>query len=185
MLSCFLFFLLFFKGLEFLTLMRNLKIVRSSNLQYGIFLVCSFAGKRQLAETATKWVCLKIVYPYTQGFCWWLSLLNGYNWGYTPFSDIPKWRNSHASGVVFFGSSWTGIHNLPWIFRHAPLAKMSTLQGGEVLQEHQKSKAQMFKLQTWHTDLTQPQHATAKAWNEAAEVPEGNTTCYDRETIFN
>jgi hypothetical protein len=62
---------------------------------------------------------------------------------------------------------------------------MSTLQGGEMLQEHQKSKAQTFKLQTWHTDLTQPQHATAKAWNEAAEVPEGNTTCYDRETIFN
>ena len=35
------------------------------------------------------WVCLKIVYPYTQWFCWSLSLLNGYNWGYTPFSDIP------------------------------------------------------------------------------------------------
>ena len=27
--------------------------------------------------------------PYTQWFCWSLSLLNGYNWGYTPFSDIP------------------------------------------------------------------------------------------------
>ena len=25
----------------------------------------------------------------TQWFCWSLSLLNGYNWGYTPFSDIP------------------------------------------------------------------------------------------------
>ena len=24
----------------------------------------------------------------TQWFCWSLSLLNGYNWGYTPFSDI-------------------------------------------------------------------------------------------------
>ena len=29
------------------------------------------------------------MYPYTQWFCWSLSLLNGYNWGYTPFSDIP------------------------------------------------------------------------------------------------
>ena len=29
--------------------------------------------------------------PYTQWFCWSLSLLNGYNWGYTPFSDIPTW----------------------------------------------------------------------------------------------
>ena len=37
----------------------------------------------------TIWVCLKIVYPYTQWFCWSLSLLNGHNWGYTPFSDIP------------------------------------------------------------------------------------------------
>ena len=27
--------------------------------------------------------------PFTQWFCWSLSLLNGYNWGYTPFSDIP------------------------------------------------------------------------------------------------
>ena len=54
MLICFFcFFLLFSKGLEFLTLMRNFEIFRSSNLQYGIFLVCSFAGKRQLAETAT------------------------------------------------------------------------------------------------------------------------------------
>ena len=39
------------------------------------------------------WVCLKIVYPYTQWFCWSLSLLNGYNWGYTSFSDIPMWHN--------------------------------------------------------------------------------------------
>ena len=38
-----------------------------------------------------KWVCLKIVYPYTQWFCWSLSLLNGYNWKYTLFSDKPKW----------------------------------------------------------------------------------------------
>ena len=33
----------------------------------------------------------KIVYPYTQWFCWSLSLLNGYNWEYTSFSDIPMW----------------------------------------------------------------------------------------------
>ena len=26
----------------------------------------------------------------TQWFCWSLPLLNGYNWGYTPVSDIPK-----------------------------------------------------------------------------------------------
>ena len=37
-----------------------------------------------------RWVCLKIMYPYTQWFCWsliptkWL-----FHWGYTPFSDIP------------------------------------------------------------------------------------------------
>ena len=28
--------------------------------------------------------------PYTQWFCWSLSLLNGCNWGYIPFSDILK-----------------------------------------------------------------------------------------------
>ena len=38
------------------------------------------------------WGCLKIVYPYTQWFCWSLSLLNGYNWGYTPFQTYPYIR---------------------------------------------------------------------------------------------
>ena len=40
-----------------------------------------------------KWVCLKIVYPYTQWFCWSLSLLNGYFIGNInpTFSDKPKW----------------------------------------------------------------------------------------------
>ena len=33
----------------------------------------------------TIWVCLKIVYPYTQWFCWSLSLLNGYFIGNIPY----------------------------------------------------------------------------------------------------
>ena len=37
------------------------------------------------------WVCLKIVYPYTQ----WLMIIIPtkwlFHWGYTPFSDIPCW----------------------------------------------------------------------------------------------
>ena len=45
----------------------------------------------RIVPPTQKWVCLKIVYPYTQWFCWSLPLLNGYHWGYTPFSDIPKW----------------------------------------------------------------------------------------------
>jgi hypothetical protein len=44
-----------------------------------------------LCTAGYTWVCLKIVYPYTQWFCWSLSLLNGYNWWYTPFSDITTW----------------------------------------------------------------------------------------------
>ena len=36
------------------------------------------AGGSQLVPHCTQW------------FCWSLSLLNGYNWGYAPFSDIPK-----------------------------------------------------------------------------------------------
>ena len=36
------------------------------------------------------WVCLKIVYPYTQWFCWSLSLLNGYFIGGIPhFQTYP------------------------------------------------------------------------------------------------
>jgi hypothetical protein len=34
------------------------------------------------------WDCLKIVYPKANG-SWSLSLLNGYHWGYTLFSDKP------------------------------------------------------------------------------------------------
>ena len=49
-----------------------------------------------------KWVCLKIVYPYTQWFCWSLSLLNGYNWGYTPFSDIPTYIKDETRSTMIF-----------------------------------------------------------------------------------
>ena len=38
---------------------------------------------RMWQNSENTWVCLKIVYPYTQWFCWSLSLLNGYNWEYT------------------------------------------------------------------------------------------------------
>ena len=44
---------------------------------------------RSRHQTSFLWVCLKIVYPMTQWFCWSLSPLNGYDWGYTQFSDIP------------------------------------------------------------------------------------------------
>ena len=52
-----------------------------------------------------------VVYPYTQWFCWSLSLLNGYNWGYTPFSDIPIWKwppkilQRHFKAVRRYGCS--------------------------------------------------------------------------------
>ena len=43
----------------------------------------------QVMQTS-NWVCLKTVYPYTQ----WLMIIIPtkwiYNWGYTPFSDIPN-----------------------------------------------------------------------------------------------
>ena len=34
----------------------------------------------------------------TQWFCWSLSLLNGYNWGYTLFSDKPIWKHGGQTG---------------------------------------------------------------------------------------
>ena len=45
-------------------------------------------------ELMNKWVCLKMVSTPTPNGSWSLSLLNGYNWGYTPFSDKPKF-NKH------------------------------------------------------------------------------------------
>ena len=47
--------------------------------------------------------------PYTQWFCWSLSLLNGYNWGYTPFSDIPMWQDdghNMSQYITIMGCSW-------------------------------------------------------------------------------
>ena len=51
------------------------------------------------------WVCLKIVYPYTQWFCWSLSLLNGHNWGYTPFLDISTNEESNQWPLCITGTS--------------------------------------------------------------------------------
>ena len=45
------------------------------------------------------WVCLKIVYPKTQWFCWSLSLLNGYFIG-----NIPNiFRQTHMACPLHFG----------------------------------------------------------------------------------
>ena len=57
------------------------------------------------------WVCLKIVYPYTQ----WLMIIIPtkwlFHWGYTPFSDIPISKMAcskvHSISVVeAFTSTW-------------------------------------------------------------------------------
>ena len=45
-------------------------------------------------ETPLIWVCLKIVYPYTQWFCWSLSLLNGYFIG-----GIPHFQTYHICSL--------------------------------------------------------------------------------------
>ena len=42
-----------------------------------------------LLSSGCVWKCC--VPLFTQWFCWSLSLLNGYNWEYTLFSDKPKW----------------------------------------------------------------------------------------------
>ena len=65
------------------------------NMFYGVFVAQGWSPFLCCLDhcnpwSKSQWVCLKIVYPYTQWFCWSLSLLNGYNWGYTLFSDKPK-----------------------------------------------------------------------------------------------
>ena len=65
----------------------------------GVFECWMFKTPLQdIARTATSssmWVCLKMVStpknPMVNDHYPILSLLNGYNWGYTPFSDIPMW----------------------------------------------------------------------------------------------
>ena len=55
---------------------------------------------------------------FTQWFCWSLSLLNGYNWGYTSFSDIPKYCMS-------CGEAWMALQNITW---HLAQAHWDALQ---------------------------------------------------------
>ena len=58
------------------------------------YLKLLFLGMRMFfvewVEVKLRWVCLKIVYPYTQ----WLMIIIPtkwlFHWGYTPFSDIPR-----------------------------------------------------------------------------------------------
>ena len=63
----------------------------------------SFENARRF--TFPNWVCLKIVYPQTQWFCWSLSLLNGYFIGNIPYFQTSPFPNScykkrmHCPGV--------------------------------------------------------------------------------------
>ena len=51
------------------------------------------------------WVCLKIVYPYTQWFCWSLSLLDGYFIGGIPhFQTNPNNRGTFVYVIIPIGS---------------------------------------------------------------------------------
>jgi hypothetical protein len=53
------------------------------------------------------WVCLKIVYPIVpmiNDHYPILSLLNGYDWEYTLFSDKPTWNNQ--PGTNLFSDCW-------------------------------------------------------------------------------
>ena len=71
----------------------------------------------------TIWVCLKMLctplYPMVNDQ---ISLLNGYNWGYTPFSDIPMaWWSKRQSFRQSRGPRFT---ELPNVFSEEPLKKM-------------------------------------------------------------
>ena len=60
-----------------------------SVLKYVPIVAHARAHINRLLKLANIWVCLKIVYPYTQ----WLMIIIPtkwlFHWGYTPFSDIP------------------------------------------------------------------------------------------------
>ena len=55
------------------------------------------------------WVCLKIVYPYTQWFCWSLSLLNGYFIG----GIYPIFRHTHLWSEPNLGWPMVTSSNCP------------------------------------------------------------------------
>ena len=56
-----------------------------------------------ISSNFIKWVCLKIVYPYTQWFCWSLSLLNGYLFGNIPhFQTYPNIHRNIIWLVVLY-----------------------------------------------------------------------------------
>ena len=61
------------------------------------------------------WVCLKIVYPYTQ----WLMIIIPtkwlFHWGYTPFSDKPIYAASGDPHCHHQHPSTSGMGVAPWI----------------------------------------------------------------------
>ena len=72
------------------------------------FLVSFNVNGKSLRESRCRWVCLKIVYPYTQWFCWSLSLLNGYFIGGIPhfqtYPGVPNFapHNPHCQRRSFW-----------------------------------------------------------------------------------
>ena len=74
---------------------------------------CSAAAGR---PNGFVWKCR--VPLFTQWFCWSLSRLNGYNWGYTSFSGIPKYCMS-------CGEAWMALQNITW---HLAQAHWDALQ---------------------------------------------------------
>jgi hypothetical protein len=63
------------------------------------------------------WVCLKIVYPYTQ---WWMIIIPTkwrFHWGYTSFSDIPMWFMVKAPSLTMLHGSLWSPKNGSWIHR--------------------------------------------------------------------
>ena len=71
-----------------------------------------------------KWVCLKIVYPYTQWFCWSLSLLNGYFIGNIPYLIFTANSRHQADGPMTFDP---GPHGFPG--NHPPRGWSSSSMG--------------------------------------------------------
>ena len=106
----------------------------------GLGLVCSLkknpedrGGKKTLVSHPI-WVCLKIVYPYTQ----WLMIIIPIKWlllwEYTPFSDTPIWVTTGIRANVMW--SWPPALHRPHLrpaqwphgVRHAAVAALGQFQ---------------------------------------------------------
>ena len=92
--------------------------------------------EKHMKNTWNIWVCLKIVHPYTQWFCWSLSLLNGYFIGNIPYfqtNPYAQWMKLQRPAMYSSMKVFVSVHLLSFMMsskRAIEILECSMMQQG-------------------------------------------------------